>query len=73
MKIEIFLDSLEKEQLTSEKSSLLLGRDGMPGGGGPAGPPGVTNNCEGGNCAVGCGVVTNKSCSNFVPGCQNGY
>lgn len=58
-KIEDFLVSLEQNELTEQQSSNLL-RAGESG----------SNNCKGGNCAVGCGML-NGICINFYKGCKN--
>ena len=69
IKIEFFLDDLEKTQLENPQlAKLLVGRGGMPGTGGPAGPPGV-NNCGQVNCAENCGDVLDQKCKNMVYGC----
>ena len=70
MEIEMFLDSIEKEQLVSYKSSKILGRNGLPGTGGPGGLPGV-NNCGEVNCTQNCQYY-NTQCGtpNVAVGCN---
>lgn len=59
-KIEDFLISLEKEELTEQQSSMML-QAGPPGGGGQIGPEGDKNKrncndtCNSCNMVAGCG------------------
>lgn len=63
-KIEDFLVSLERQELTEQQASRML-KSGPPG---EIGLPGVPNNCSDGNCAKGCGSF-NIICPNLVAGC----
>ena len=58
-----FLETLEGNNILSDNQHLLVM-------GGDKDPTSGTNNCQGGNCFIGCGVF-NLICPNFVTGCSS--